>query len=131
MREIKFRVWDGKEMKYDVTTDAIQDKINSCLCCISTINIEDFIKSLGEPLMQYTGQKDKNGKEIWEGDVVKFSRQNYHILWDDFVGGFSAQTQVRSDFHILGRPFSGKTEVIGNIWENPELRIINEQVNNS
>jgi len=58
-------------------------------------------------LMQYTGLKDKNGKESF---------------WDDIVSdGINPPFVITPDYHLLARLSEIEFEVIGNIWENPEL----------
>lgn len=72
MREIKFRAWDGKRMYYD-PNDFYLRMDGSCFDVFEGEMDEPIC---GQPiLMQYTGLKDKNGKEIYEGDIVKTS---YH-----------------------------------------------------
>ena len=80
--------------------------------------IEIDPKTLG----QFTGLKDKNGKEIYEGDVV-FSESNQYykqdeIVWDCYEMGWDIG---KKDSWKLRSPMSSKTEIIGNIYENPEL----------
>ncbi len=125
MREIKFRAWDkeARTMTYKV----------------------DFINTARNyPLMQYTGLKDKNGKEIWEGDLIKAGQMIYQISWYAMEGRLQPFTteQITTNQYIAssGVPIrdwnwldGGKAinyhslkkrvevEVIGNIWENPEL----------
>ena len=128
MREIKFRAWDSltKQMEYDVerTYDMGCDGGGS----LSHDSFADVLDDEKCTVMQYTGLKDKNGKEIYEGDillehfgdayrltgVVKFSTQDVGscgCCYDDFRGtGFIAEG---IHFH--------RSEVIGNIYENPEL----------
>ena len=78
-------------------------------------------------LMQFTGLHDKNGKEIYEGDVVEF--ENYR----DGQQYYKARETIRFDlgmFHIYGEPLRNfqNIEVIGNIYSNPEL-LNNESTN--
>lgn len=126
-REIKFRAWSKveEEMVYgiDLTTqDGTAHPINGNW---------DNIMSLDErvELMQYTGLKDKNGTEIYEGDIVLTdnSIDNFHTelrskklyevrYWD---GSF----MLRFDDKNIDYLSTGETccEVIGNIYENPDL----------
>ena len=114
MREIKFRAWDKQEKKmvYDVE-DAYDDYPI------------DTTSSFGEMLdcpyfynvMQYTGLKDKNGKEIYEGDILQFSNGNLgEVIWSILRAGFD----VAFDGAIpeeLDVGLADRSEVIGNIYE--------------
>ena len=76
-------------------------------------------------IMQYTGLKDKNGRQIFEGDILKCRRYEFvKVIWGD--DGFKAWYQpssvnitVISLNHFLKKNKS--TKIIGNIYENPEL----------
>lgn len=72
------------------------------------------------PLMQYTGLKDKNGKEIYEGDILNnyIIGVNFEIKWLNQDAGFYA---LAYNYHYDPNDWCIKGEVIGNIYENPEL----------
>lgn len=79
-------------------------------------------------LMQYTGLKDKNGKEIYEGDIIKTPAKDGmrgQAIWDKITSGFRITRHTGSitdDMDITMSFFSQeKIEVIGNIYENVEL----------
>lgn len=85
-REIKFRMWHKKSKKmFDVESINFKDRIvniwNSGMYSLSTFCLDDVI------LMQYTGLHDKNGKEIYEGDILKVPVRrcgnSYGNWWQD------------------------------------------------
>ena len=103
MRKIKFRVWI-KRAQQMATWEEIQQRKN----------IHRLLDNGEYQLMQYTGLSDKNGVDIYERDVVTLdNRETFkEIKW--WVGGY---------YFDDGSPVSDYTniEVIGNIYENPEL----------
>lgn len=116
MREIKFRAWEAANARI--------------------LNWE-FIKShlimpghSGWEWSQYTGLKDKNGKEIYEGDILRvdYSKRVIEVAWRK--GSWVANYQGEYLCPLMGIPgFAGyeseEIEVIGNIYENPELLGVN------
>jgi len=117
MREIKFRAWDGKEMHHNVSiVGSMAYKDGYCG------NILNPGAKAGKP-MQYTGLKDKNGKEIYEGDLLKFYYADIPgpRLWEVI----SNYAQFDFQCNTMQRPLNDQDpeeiEIIGNIYENPEL----------
>lgn len=124
-REIKFRAWDKKNkiMIPDVPNKSpILEFVNA-----GTKNQDSIIVGYEiNPdliLMQYTGLKDKNGKKIWEGDIVKSKQNLLYIInyeYDSFCAGYVENNIIWLNRAINYFPkFNFK--VIGNIYENPEL----------
>lgn len=121
MREIKFRAWTQGQMQYDWFTVGI-DNDDGLL-----VSLPLYKKA--EVVMQYTGLKDKNGKEIYEGDVVRGTTDEWdaetktddivEVEWDSKTCGFLPFSGYDSDCGTGTSP--RHVEVIGNIYENPEL----------
>jgi uncharacterized phage protein (TIGR01671 family) len=130
MREIKFRAWytgyKGKETYYP---EMIYDEKPGD--CLKWKNEGQILK-----LMQYTGLKDKNGKEIYEGDIVEAWSEGKHgkfeIRWRQDGGGTPSWLmypawqegeiwRIASSREKDGNCYDRGLEIIGNIYENPEL----------
>ncbi|TYU76317.1 hypothetical protein FZX00_05120 [Listeria monocytogenes] len=128
MRAIEFRAWDKEVKEMDYNPSVIEIWQNK------PIN-EQFCLESEEKLvwMQYTGLKDKNGKKIFEGDIIAFSEDDFHVF-NSQVEYFSEDgypafdIKVPSTYYFDSNVFSEvsmsglyEIEVIGNIHENPEL----------
>ena len=81
-----------------------------------------------ETIGQYTGLKDKNGKEIFEGDIIKFDyrhEENFEIVFEDSAfwtrSKYNEHVSLHEVIEICKRPNNWRIEVIGNIYDNPEL----------
>ena len=127
MREIKFRAWDDVEEQM-VYVNYLSWKYPSGL----EVNGKNVC--LPETLMQYTGLKDKNGKEIYEGDIIKIDEVLYkkNFITDVYFefgafryrhsDGSGSVMDFKSTTKIKGyEKITHDIEVIGNIYANPEL----------
>lgn len=130
MREIKFRAWDkSNEEMLEVENlyfNDMTDKVE-----IRTRIYSDYFNDEEMILMQYTGLKDKNGKEIYDGDIVA-EKGHYvksdRLLYQKIQWKESYSCWLRGEYQRL-TPKNIKTyqiEVIGNIYENPELLEVKE-----
>lgn len=115
-REIKFRAWDGKVMHVDLyEVEWLTD---------GSYNINEDVRIAQNGLMQYTGLKDKNGREIYEDDIL---RNGGFICTVDYENGaFQLVAIETSDegcwdllFDLCRHRNTDGVEVIGNIHENP------------
>lgn len=111
MRELKFRGWANSGFVYfDIRED-------------NDSGFYDFYSSCKEnAIEQYIGLKDRNGKEIYESDIVVNTYYDdgemYKILWVDDSVAFGMESL--DDMELYKLPLES-LEVIGNIHENPEL----------
>ena len=121
MREIKFRAWDKvcREMFYNSEL-ANGDMMVICLDGEIQLSDDDTYKPDDFILMQYTGLKDKNGKEIYERDITKDPDGNaFEVIWNKGAASFELQNKT-SHFLFVQR-YIDMFEVIGNTYENPDL----------
>ena len=125
MREIKFRAWDteNKEMLKVQELD-FEDTFYGGRLSIRTDQYNDYFDMEDMILMQYTGLKDKNGIEIYDGDVLQIDIERACVKWNNKYGYFQL-VPIRDyyfDSDVIGQALEYlQTEVIGNIYDNPEL----------
>lgn len=117
MRDIKFRAWNKKykEMYYPKDMRLTFTSVVNKGFDVSVIKNESSVNFVSEilELMQYTGLKDKNGKEIYEGDILM---GNNAVRWDKNLLQWET-----SDGLMLWAYRKDWLEIIGNIYETPEL----------
>lgn len=110
MREIKFRAWlKEKHKMINVNDINLKEK---------DVN-EGFFSFYEIELMQYTGIKDKNGKEIYEGDIVFIENGFYYKIVFENASFKAKYGQYPLTINL--NEIAPYCEVVGNIYENPEL----------
>ena len=137
MRELKFRVWGlyGNEYSYISEENRAEAESFWDKHCIAVLDEKHIVKcgtdedgeGAGyeycdveevETVEQYTGLKDKNGKEIYEGDILNADGPIYEVAWFEKDGGWFC---FRGNDSVYTPLYHLKGKVIGNIHENPEL----------
>jgi uncharacterized phage protein (TIGR01671 family) len=118
MREIKFRAWDRNNkimldvFGIDYWMPQEENEKNGIR------SVKTYEGELGNfALMQYTGLKDKNGKEIYEDDIIKETMGVGKVVFRS--GAFGLDYGIRITPLCINDMSSW--EAIGNVWENPEL----------
>lgn len=119
----KFRVWekDQKVMK-DVTQITIDKDQTGSMCGVKGKVTAHLIYQPHYILMQCTGLKDKNGKLIFEGDILADAKHKYIVEWSLSDGYFIRKPWICELFcYRIDKETTRNTKIIGNIYENPEL----------
>jgi uncharacterized phage protein (TIGR01671 family) len=126
MREIKFRAWDGKQMRV-VRLERIRQAYDGDLSFTDgEIDHGEYHDLDHFPLMQFTGRQDSKGRDIYEGDIVvgkwktpfmdDLEVKPSRVAWNDFGPGWMVHGYAGESFTRFR-----DLEVVGNIHETPEL----------
>lgn len=133
MREIKFRVWDGEDMlPVGDSTEFKNAKVHKIRVTHKYNNLlESDCKDFH--VMQFTGLHDKNGNEIYEGDIIgdwvevdgKMEQSKHTVFFHEQEGQWMLDNSLHQDrthlFSLAQELRDFEYEIIGNIHENPEL----------
>jgi len=123
MRSIKFRAWDAKNKKFPMVGFHVMGE-HTVFDLVNQYRLEE---ALDLEIQQFTGFCDKNGKEVYEGDIVQlgfdttdchWSKLKAEVVW--WLNGFYFQTNygaIAQDTYYQIK----YCEVVGNIFENPDL----------
>ena len=127
MREIKFRCWSILDKKYvdcyemDMNGKYVHVACGDQLYYTNSGDESEFI------LEQYTGLKDKNNKEIYEGDIIMWlaERRKYLVYFNNDLASYSVKLldTYACENYLFDWDFweSDDKEIIGNVWENSDL----------
>ena len=123
MREIKFRAWYRGKMYRFVEHHSHPDG-SSGVNCLGVDIAHMFSPGDEVELMQYTGLKDKTGKEIYESDIVRWDGGEYTVIFSEEEGAWILKDD-RNDWECpslygVRSPAQSRIVVIGNIYENAE-----------
>lgn len=139
MREIKFRAWDDKKWRYDfaIYEGDVYAVLENCPDTNDVMLSEE--RTSHWKVVQFTGLKDKNGREVFEGDLLRNTygddhcpkchystpdKRVYVVIWRDNRACFDAISGKDEDPDqnwLDPDCWHEYAEVIGNIYENPEL----------
>ena len=121
----KFRTWDktSKILSHFSLTEIMKDSVETLPTGLFAMPIEDQI------IMQWIGRKDKNGELVYEGDVLEYiqveQKEHYEVVFRNgcygiinIVGGNLSNFLTLGEFIL---EMKNDLEIIGNIYENPEL----------
>ncbi|MEE0982233.1 MAG: YopX family protein [Acutalibacteraceae bacterium] len=132
MREILFRGkrTDNREWAYGfyaLKGKAYKRQEQHCICVSTLASDCGFsyfvdLEVIPETVGQYTGLTDKNGKKIFEGDIVaEFGEYAYEVKWDVNTANFYLWYVAAESYTDFYEVPAGRLEIIGNIHDNPEL----------
>lgn len=127
MKKVDFKAWDTKRKMF--TNFMINDNMFKFMDKVTGVWFRDDEQKRFK-LLQNTGLKDKNGKEIYDGDILKIQNSDFYSkkITDKYIGqvcfsrgGFFVLTDGHhTDFCLWGKS-TATMEVIGNIYENADL----------
>lgn len=126
-REIKFRAWDNRIMYYPKYSDKHSDPIRRLLEFLEDkMSLSNFPEVI---LMQYTGNKDENEKDVYDGDIIDVkSHGKYLVKWNSEFNCWETELldKIGTEHFMFNNFFTGEwnshyIKIIGNIYQNPDI----------
>ena len=119
--ELKFRAFNKKSKKlYRSGSLSFSTERHSFM--MYTDKEIDAVKDDDVEIMQFTGQKDINNKEIFQRDIILIDDSKNIVIWDNNRGGWSyTDVERKLKMSPFGRSEANRSEVLGNEFENPDL----------
>lgn len=129
----EFRIWDNKQQQF--VTSFVDIMIDESLHRLfiqtnSVIRAEDgygnsrFFENSRFTIQQFTGLLDKNGKKIFEGDIIKFKgslkNYNWRVVYSKDTACFMLADSADNAYWLMLNEVT-KIEILGNVFENPKL----------
>ena len=111
-REHKYRAWD-KVGGVMITSKELENQVWNIYGSMRNPSNSDWI------FLEFTGLKDKSGKEIYEGDILRWSHPDFKENKVEYK--ILEMQDIRKSHMIFPDCHAGYIEIIGNVWENPEL----------
>jgi hypothetical protein len=109
----KYRAWDKENKKMIFYANIWNNSQPSKFCSIGPARFGNLLLPI--ELMQFTGLQDKNDKDIYEGDIVKSGKRDFEVVFES--GSFMMCFANGASMMFINE----MVEIIGNIYENPEL----------
>lgn len=124
MRQIKFRAWDGTQLR-----EVLRLGMENYKTLLTAGGYDDYeeVDTARIALMQFTGLTDKNGKEIYEGDIFPCNyckKDRFKVVWDDNRATYRRELiagEGCGNVHVMYLSGFTRSVCLGNIYENPEL----------
>jgi len=119
--ELKFKVWNKVKKKMYSSGSLSFSKERHSFVIFADKEIGTY-KDDDIEILQYTGQKDDNNKEVYQRDIIEVEDSRYVVIWDNNRGGWS-YTDVERRIRTVGfgRTEANNCTVVGNEFDTPEL----------
>ena len=119
MRTIKFRAWSIDRQMFVIDGMTIEDIQQDAT---QSLELPNIIASEKIVWQQYTGLNDKNGIEIYDGDILEHYKGVYYLVeWESVISGSWGARSINRRSYLPYFREAMNTIIVGNIFENPEL----------